>query len=198
MRVFGLTGGMASGKSTVARLIAARGIPVFDADQAARTVVEPGQPALADIIEKFGRGVLQADGTLDRAALATIVFRDDDQRKELEAITHPHIRQEIQRQIDAADKAGHRAVVVEAALLVESGWYKQMDGLIVVSCPREIQIQRILARDGVSMEQAEARLDAQLPGDARLPLADYVIDNSGLVGRLDAQIDELARELTAS
>lgn len=191
MRVYGLSGGIACGKSTVARLLRDAGIPVFDADQAARTVVEPGRPALDAIVAAFGTSVLTPGGELDRAALAEVVFHDEDARKRLEAITHPAIRAEIGRQVLEAAGAGHDVAVVDAALMVETGWYQQFAGLVIVWCPARDQAARLMARDGVGPEDAESRIAAQMPIDEKRDLADFVVDNSGPPEALPAQVEAL-------
>ena len=191
MRVFGLTGGIASGKSTVANELIERGIPVFDADAAAREVVEPGQPALADIVDAFGVEVLRKDGRLDRKALGAIVFADDEARARLEAITHPRIRERIGEQVLSAAADGHDVAFVDAALMVETGWYEQFAGLVVVWCPVATQLERLMTRDEIDAEAARARIDAQMPIDEKREKADFVVDNSGSLDELDAQIDAL-------
>lgn len=198
MQVFGLTGGIASGKSSVGRLLVERGIPVFDADAAARVIVEPGQPALREIAAAFGQEVISADGALDRKKLGTLVFDDDAAREKLEAITHPRIRAEIGRQIMEAAAAGHEIAVVDAALMVETGWYEQFAGLIVVWCPSDVQLERLLSRDAISEQDARARIAAQMPIDRKRDLADYVVDNSGPLEALPEQVDALVEWLSGA
>lgn len=195
MRVFGLTGGIASGKSTVAQRLVERGIPVFDADAAARWIVEPGRPALVEIATAFGDGVIAADGTLDRKALGAIVFDDDDARARLESITHPRIRERIGAQILEAASAGHEVALVDAALMVETGWYEQFAGLVVVWCPVATQRERLMKRDDIDADAAQARIDAQMPIDEKREKADFVVDNSEGLEALDAQIDALVEWL---
>jgi len=193
----GLTGGIASGKSAVADRFAARGIVVVDADVAAREVVAPGQPALADIVAAFGDGVLQADGTLDRAALRRHVFGDDAARRRLEAILHPRIRVRMHEQ---ARRAGGPYVIVAIPLLAEGGGrlaYPWLDRILVVDVPREVQLARLVRRDGIELPLAERMLAAQADRASRLAIADDVIVNEGALALLDAEVDALDRRYRA-
>jgi len=189
----GLTGGIASGKSAVADRFAAHGIAVVDADVAARDVVAPGQPALAEIAAVFGDGVLQADGTLDRAALRRHVFDDDAARRRLEAILHPRIRVRMREQ---AQRAGGPYVIVAIPLLAEGGGrlaYPWLDRILVVDVPREVQLARLVRRDGIEPALAERMLAAQADRASRLAIADDVIVNDGALALLDAEVDALDR-----
>jgi dephospho-CoA kinase len=179
MRVVGLTGGIASGKSTVARMFAELGAPIVDADQLARDVVEPGSDGLAAIVARFGAAVLEKDGRLDRKKLGELVFADARARADLEAILHPRIAAESQRQIAAHAEAGAGIVLYEAALIVENGLHRGLGGLIVVAVPPAVQIARLMARDGLDRAACEARLAAQLPLADKIAAADHVIDNAG-------------------
>ena len=193
----GLTGGIASGKSAVATLFAARGVVVVDADVAAREVVEPGEPALAEIAQAFGSDVVQADGRLDRASLRRHVFGDDAARRRLEAILHPRIR--IRLHEDAARAAGPY-VVVAIPLLAEGGGrtvYPWLERILVVDVPRELQVARVMARDGIDAALAERMLAAQASRQARLAIADDVIVNDGAIEALDAHVDALDRRYRA-
>lgn len=181
----GLTGGIASGKSTVADMFADLGVAVIDTDVIAREVVEPGQPALAEIRAAFGDGVIAADGTLDRAAMRAIVFGDAEARQRLEAILHPRIGEATRTQADAA---GGPYQVIVVPLLVESSLRHFVDRILVVDCDEEIQVARLLARDAESEIQARRMLAAQSSRDARLAIADDVISNEG--GR-DATRDQV-------
>jgi dephospho-CoA kinase len=185
-----LTGGIASGKTTVANLFATHGVPVIDTDVIAREVVEPGQPALAAVVEAFGTQVLAEDGRLDRPRLREQIFGDADARRRLEAILHPAIRAEMERQSRAA---GGRYQVLVIPLLVEGGRRDHIDRVLVVDVPEATQIERLLRRDGVPREQAEAALRAQASREARLAFADDVIENTGDVAALEARVDELHR-----
>ena len=193
----GLTGGIASGKSAVADRFAARGIAVVDADVAAREVVAPGQPALAEIAAAFGDDVLQADGTLDRAALRRHVFGDDAARRRLEAILHPRIRVRMHEQ---ARRAGGPYVIVAIPLLAEGGGrlaYPWLDRILVVDVPREVQLARLVRRDGIELPLAERMLAAQADRASRLAIADDVIVNAGALALLDAEVDALDRRYRA-
>lgn len=184
----GLTGGIASGKTTAARYFAARGIPVIDADELARIVVEPGQPALEAVVREFGRGVLDADGRLDRRGLRQTVFADPDRRRRLEQILHPAIRGEMMRQATAA--AGPY-VILAIPLLVEGGRATAVDRVLVVDCPPALQRERLLQRDAETPERAEAMLAAQATREQRLAAADDVIVNDGTLAELEAAVDRL-------
>lgn len=172
----GLTGGIASGKSTVADMFADLGVPVIDTDVIARDVVRPGQPALEEIREAFGAGVIAADGTLDRSAMRAIVFGDDAARRRLEAILHPKIREIT---IEQAEAAGGAYQVIVVPLLVESSLRAFVDRVLVVDCDEEIQVARLLERDTESEQQARKILAAQSTRDERLAIADDVIENEG-------------------
>jgi dephospho-CoA kinase len=183
-----LTGGIASGKSTVADLFAALGVPVIDTDVIARQVVEPEQPALAKIAATFGSDVLDAEGRLDRRRMRERIFSDPDAKRRLEAILHPAIRAEMERQSMAA-QGPYQVLVIP--LLTEGGRRDHVDRVLLVDAPEELQIQRLMMRDGVSHEQAQASLNAQATRAQRLALADDVIRNTGRVDDLRAQVAEL-------
>ena len=194
VRIWGLTGNIGSGKSTVGRLLAARGIPVVDADQVAREVVEPGRPALREIAARFP-GVLRPDGTLDRKALAARIFADEVERVALERIIHPRIAQEVATRMAALASAGQGTAVYEAALIVENGLQRGLDGLIVVTAPAEAQIARLRLRDGMSEEEARARIAAQLSAGEKAKLATVVIENDGSEADLSARVDRLVERM---
>jgi dephospho-CoA kinase len=176
----GLTGGIGSGKSTVARIFGDLGARVIDADVVARDLVRPGYPLLAQIAEAFGPEVLLPDGELDRARLASIIFADAEKRRALEAILHPPIMREIDLLATAFGRAERDAVVVvEAALIVEIGRAGEFDRLVVVWATPEQQLQRLMARDGFGREEAERRLAAQMPLEEKRRAAHLVVDNSG-------------------
>ena len=194
----GLTGGIGSGKSEVSKRLAALGAVVVDADKAARAVVEPGTPGLARIAETFGAGVLQDDGSLDRAKLAEIVFADEEALGRLNAIVHPLVH-EWMRSADtaAADSRGAGAVVVhDVPLLAEGGRGSEFDLVIVVDVPPEVQIERLEGR-GMPADQARARMAAQVTREKRLAVADIVIDNSGTLDDLDRRVCEVWSDLRA-
>jgi dephospho-CoA kinase len=194
MRVFGLTGSIGSGKSTIARMLRARGVPVVDADQIAREVVEPGRPALKEIAQRFP-GVVAADGTLDRKALAARVFHDAAEREALNHITHPRIAEEVAARMGALAGAGQPVAVYEAALIVENGMHRGLDGLIVVTAPEDSLLSRLRERDGMTREEALARLAAQLPAADKARHATFVIDNSGPEADLAPQVDRLLKQM---
>ncbi len=183
-----LTGGIASGKSAVEQRFAARGIEIIDADQVAREVVAIGTPGLAAIVDAFGIGVLAADGSLDRQAMRQRVFADAASRHRLEAIVHPLVRRSMMQRAGEVQSAYAMLVI---PLFVESGEYGWVDRVLVVDVPREIQIARLLRRDGIGRELAEAMLDAQATREQRLAVADDVIDNRGDLRTLDDAVEML-------
>jgi dephospho-CoA kinase len=194
----GLTGGIGTGKSTVAAMFRALGCPVIDADRLAREVVEPGQPALAEIAREFGPGVLDDGGRLDRKALAAIVFADADRRRRLEAITHPRIRERLAQRLDALARAGFDGVVIfDAAVIVESGAYREMDRLVVVVADEATQLARLRGRDGLGEEEALRRMRSQMPLADKARLAHHVIDNSGDRAATEAQVRRVYAALAA-
>lgn len=179
MHLFGLTGGIASGKSTVAARFRARGVPIIDADALAREVVAPGTDGLRAVVEAFGQAVLGPDGALDRKAVARIVFADVAARRRLEGITHPLItRLGMQRAAEHAAR-GESLVCYEAALIVENGVADAFRPLVVVACPEDVQLARIRSRDRASAEDALARIRAQKPLAEKVAVADVVVDTSG-------------------
>jgi dephospho-CoA kinase len=184
----GLTGGIASGKSTIARRFMDLGIPVIDADEAARAVVAPGKPGLAAVVERFGSSVVVENGELDRRALRELVFRDPQLRHTLEAILHPLIRADMER---SAQMAAGPYVVMAIPLLIEGGSRDRVDRILVVDVDEAVQMQRLLARDGCSPEQAHAILAAQATRSARLAAADDVLLNTGTVTDLRQSVDAL-------
>ena len=183
--IIGLTGGIASGKTTVSDLFAELGVPVVDADIAARRVVEPGQPALAELTTAFGHDILTGAGTLDRKRLRERAFADAGLRQSLEAILHPRIREHMEAELAACD--GPYAIMA-VPLLVEGDLLQRVDRVLVVDVPEEVQIQRLIQRDGSSRAQAQAMLQAQSPRDVRLQHADDIIDNTGSIDELRRQI----------
>lgn len=184
----GLTGGIASGKSTVAEHFRALGVPVIDTDVIAREVVEPGQPALAEIADTFGDGVIRDDGSLDRAALRELIFAVDGARKKLEAILHPLIREEAVRQANAAGGA-YQVIVVP--LLTASPLKLFVDRILVVDCDEGTQLERLRLRDGENEDSARRILAAQSSREERLDIADDVIVNDGSLDALEARVDAL-------
>lgn len=184
----GLTGGIASGKSTVADMFADHGIPIIDTDVIARQVVMPGQPALDEIRRFFGDAVFDEDGLLDRAAMRKLIFADSGRRRRLESILHPRIQQETIRQADAAN-GDYQVIVVP--LLIESRLRDAVDRILVVDCDQKAQIQRLLARDAESEPQARRILATQASRDERLAIADDVINNDADLASTRSQVDKL-------
>ncbi len=195
MHLFGLTGGIASGKSTVAARFRARGLPVVDADALARDVVVPGSAASAEIREAFGDGVFAPDGTLERKALAAIVFADDAKRKRLNAITHPKIAVLSAQCASDLKARGEPLACYEAALLVENGLAGAFSPLIVVAASLASQVARAMLRDGASAAEAEARVKAQMPLAAKVAVAAIVIQNDGSLDALRLRADEALVEV---
>ncbi len=189
--VVGVTGGIGSGKSAVTDRFEALGITVVDADLAARVVVEPGRPALAAIAEHFGDDILQADGTLDRAALRAVVFADDAERRWLESLTHPLIGQEILDQLTASTSP---YTILASPLLLETTQRDLVDSVVLVDVPVEVQVSRTMARDDNDEAQVRRIIAAQMPREEKLARADIVIDNSGTLEALDARVAELHDE----
>ncbi|MGB7905563.1 MAG: dephospho-CoA kinase [Steroidobacteraceae bacterium] len=185
-----LTGGIASGKTTVADLFAAHGVPLIDTDVIAREVVEPGQPALTAVAQAFGSDVLDRDGRLDRRRLRAIIFGDATARGQLEAILHPAIRAEMERQSVAAAQDGPYQILV-IPLLAEGGQRNHVDRVLVVDAPETVQVERLMARDAVTREQAEASLRAQAQRATRLGIADDVVTNTGRIEDLRQQVAAL-------
>ncbi|MCE0734507.1 dephospho-CoA kinase [Halomonas sp. G15] len=196
--IIGLTGGIASGKSTVARAFEALGAPWVDADDVAREVVEPGEPALAEIAERFGAEVLNSDGTLNRRALREIVFHNDNEseseRRWLESVTHPRIRERLIAHLERLAASGAPYVLLVSPLLFESGQYQMVDRALVIDVPEALQIQRTAARDDVDEAQARAIITAQMPRTERLARADDVLDNGGSETEMRRQVAELDRQ----
>jgi len=184
----GLTGGIASGKSTVARRFTELGVPVIDADAAARAVVAPGTPGLAAVSERFGPGVLADNGELDRRALRDLIFKDPALRQDLEAILHPLIRADMEQ---SAELAVGPYVVMDIPLLVEGGSRDRVDRILVVDVDEAVQLQRVVARDGCTEQQARAILASQASRTARLAAADDVLPNTGTVTDLRQAVDRL-------
>lgn len=193
MPLIGLTGGIASGKSTVGELLKQKGALVIDADAVAHEVVEPGRPALEEIRKRFGDQVIADDGTLDRAELGRRIFVDEDARRALNAIMHPRIFEEIQRRVRGQRR--NRVVVYEAALLAEtyeaSLEWLEIDAVVVVDCPVEQQVERLLSERGMDRREAELRVASQADRADRLSRATYVIHNSGSLSELRRQVDQM-------
>jgi dephospho-CoA kinase len=194
MLLVGLTGGIGSGKSTVARMLEARGAVVFDADILAREAVAPGTPGHDAVVARFGADVLAPGGEVDREALAAIVFADPAARRDLEAIVHPEVRRLFAEGCEA-HRDTEAVVVFSAPLLVETGMHSAFDVLVVVSAPVQTQVERLLRDRGMSEEQVRARIDAQAPLEEKAAVADVLVDNEGPLEELDGQIDRLWQDL---
>lgn len=192
--VVGLTGGVASGKSVVARAFEDLGVSVLDTDALAREVVTPGSPALKEIVEAFGRGVLDAEGNLDRRAMRRQVFEDESARRRLEAILHPRIAELLQTRLA---EIGDPWCIVAIPLLVEAGWTDRVDRVLVVDVPTQTQLARLVARDGIDEAAAQRMIDAQASREDRLALAHDVVDNSGDLEDLAGLVNQLFRSYQA-
>ena len=190
MLKIGLTGGVASGKSTVAGLFEALGAPLIDTDVLAREVVEPGEPGLAAVRDEFGPAVLTERGELDRRKLRSIVFADDGKRRRLESILHPLIRERLLAKLERLDAP---YVIIAVPLLIETDFAKLVDRILVVDAPVEVQLARLMARDGSTRAEAQAIIDAQVDRETRLARADDIIDNSGDLASTRAQVEALHR-----
>lgn len=197
MKLIGLTGGIGSGKSTVAQLLVRHCWELVDADQIARDIVEPGQPALTELAQAFGEDILQEDGSLDRGLLASRAFSSREKTAVLNSITHPRINEETQARFDAARQAGADFVVYDMPLLVDKGLHKDMDATIVVDVDAEERVRRLVAYRGLDEEDARRRIAAQIPDDVRRAVADFIIDNNGPLEALDEQVEGVAEKLRA-
>jgi dephospho-CoA kinase len=196
VKIYGLTGGIASGKSTVSRMLRELGAQVLDADVIAREVVEPGTPGLQAVAERFP-GVLDADGRLDRAKLGARVFGDPQERAALNALLHPLIGQQFLLRTQALAEQGVERVIYDAPLLIENRLHEAMNGVVLVWVPREVQKARLMGRDGLDEAAAEARLAAQLPLDEKRQHATWLVDNSGDMGTTRARVEEVWRAMLA-
>lgn len=185
----GLTGGIGSGKSTVARIFESRGAVVIDADAIAREIVEPGEPALAALVTEFGPRILREDGTLNRGELASMAFTDQAATARLNAIMHPLIRAESERRLAEAQTEGTPAVVYDMPLLVETGQRDLVDVVVVVDVPEQLQVERAVGSRGLDEDDVRRRIDVQASRPERLAVADFVIDNSGTIEHTRAQVD---------
>jgi dephospho-CoA kinase len=194
MLLVGLTGGIGAGKSTVAAMLHERGARMIDADDLARLAVRKGTTAFDRVIEAFGSGVVAADGELDRAALAAIVFIDPERRRELERITHPEVARLLQEAIEPL-RSTDDVVVYASPLIVETGGTDAFDVLVVVAAPEEEQLRRVGAQRGMAESDARARMAAQASEDERAAAADVILDNGGTLDELEAQVDRLWRDL---
>jgi dephospho-CoA kinase len=194
----GLTGGIASGKSTVSRMFGELGCKVIDSDQITRKLFEAGTPVNAAVAEAFGPRVVARDGSIDRRVLGEMVFENADLRQKLNSIVHPAIKQRQSEFLaQAAAEDPHAIGIVEAALIVEVGTYRSYDKVVVVTCPPKIQRERLRERSGLTPEQIETRIASQMPMEEKVKFADFVIDNSGDIGRTHQQVEDVYRQLRA-
>lgn len=191
----GLTGGIGSGKSTVADLLSSEGFLIVDADQVARDIVEPGQPALAELAEAFGQDILKPDGTLDRAGLAAKAFVSEEQTALLNAITHPRIAEESARRFNEAEDQDAKVAVYDMPLLVEKGLDRKMDLVVVVDVDVEERVRRLVEKRGLTEDDVRRRIASQVPDDVRLKAADIVVDNNGTLEDLHAEASKLIAEI---
>ncbi|WP_320164615.1 dephospho-CoA kinase [uncultured Trichococcus sp.] len=191
--ILGLTGSIATGKSTVAKLFLSAGIPVVDADLGARAVVLPGAPGLADIVRHFGEDYLLPDGTLDRKRLGELIFSDREKRAELDALLKERIQHWIHAEKERYINEGHDLIVLDIPLLYEGGYQDSCDAVMVVYVPAEIQLQRLMSRNHLDADEAARRMQSQLSIEKKKELADFVIDNSGTIEETEKQVNEWLR-----
>lgn len=192
MKVLGLTGNIASGKSSVAAMFEELGARIIDADEIARLVVEPGKPAWNEIIDRFGKEILETDNTINRKKLGDVIFNDEEKRRTLNEITHPRIIGKIREMVNEYGKESIPIVIIEAALIVEKGGLRDLiERLIVVTSDEESQIKRLMERNGYSREEAVSRLRSQMPAREKVKHADYIIDNSGPLQKTRKQVKDL-------
>jgi dephospho-CoA kinase len=196
MLLVGLTGGIGSGKTTVAGLLAGRGAVVVDADELAREALEPGTRAFKHVSDLFGQEVLTTDGRIDRAALANVVFSDEEKRMALESITHPEVFRLLAEAVEKLRETGS-IVVFDAPLIIETGFHQAVDVLVVVTAPVEQRIERVRRDRGMTEAEAAVRIAAQTDPEARDAAADFLISNDGGLEELEARVDELWAELEA-
>ena len=198
MKLVGLTGGIASGKSTVAKILERLGAAIVNADVLAREVVEPDQEAWKDIVDRFGPDVLQSDQTLDRQKLRTVIFNDPDARKKLEAIIHPRVRALAEQRIREHGTAGFAIVVYEVPLLFEAKIHEWLRPVILVACDADTQRHRLEQRDQIDSAAAQKIIDAQMSLEEKRRLADYVIENNGSLSDLERQVREVLAKIQAT
>ncbi|TWH49374.1 dephospho-CoA kinase [Sporomusa sp. KB1] len=195
MYLIGLTGGIASGKSTVSRMLSELGAFIVDADKLSREVTQPGKPAWQEIIEKFGQDIVQDNGEIDRKHLGQLVFANKQARSELEEITHPHIEAAAKAAMAAASAGGFAVVVLDAPLLIEVGWHTRVDAVWVVYVNEQTQLKRLMARDNSGREAAQARINAQLSLTEKLKYADVVINNGDAIEITKKNVQKAWKEI---
>ncbi|KYO64291.1 dephospho-CoA kinase [Thermovenabulum gondwanense] len=199
MKVIGLTGGIASGKSTVSGILREKGAYIIDADEISKALVEPGKPAYLEIVKHFGQEILNEDGSLRRKKLGRIVFADKEKLALLNKITHPKIIEEIKRRLEEAANRNENVVVIDAALLIELGLYKMVDEVWLVTIDEKTQLERLLKRDSFLEEkEAKDRIRAQMPQEEKVKYATRIINNSGDFSQLLKQVEDYWRELVES
>ena len=194
----GLTGGIATGKTTISNYLKTKGIPVLDADEYARKVVEPGTPGLTDIVNTFGKQVLQSDGSLNRKLLGQIIFNDMTARQTLNDITHPRIQQMMTVELQKLAKDKTPLVILDIPLLLENHNIAGADAIMVVTVPESIQLNRLMQRNNLTKEEAQGRIDAQMPLSEKEKLADFIVDNSGTIANTLTQVDKVIQKITES
>lgn len=195
MRVVGLTGGIATGKTTVARMLASHGLPVIDADELAREVVAPGKPAWHEVVSAFGRQILNEDTSLNRARLREIVLQDPAARRRLEDLIHPRVRREVKRRLSELSTAGCEVAVVEVPLLFEAGWADLFHVIVAITAPEEVCVQRLVERHRVSREVARLWIESQMPQEEKARRASWAIANDKDLEGLKTQVEGLVRTL---
>jgi len=198
MKLVGLTGGIASGKSTVAKILESLGAAIVNADTLSREVVEPDRDAWKEIVAAFGAGVLQPDQSLDRQKLRTIIFNNPDARRKLESIIHPRVRALAKQRIREHTAAGYGVIVYEVPLLFEGNLHEWLRPVILVACDVDTQLQRLQQRDGLDRAQAQRHIDAQMSLAEKRRLADYVIENNGSLDELKRQVEAVLEKITAT
>ena len=196
MYMIGLTGGIGSGKSTVAEMLRAHGLQVVDADQIARDIMEPGSPVLDDVAAVFGADLIGSDGALDRAGLAARAFASEEQTQKLNAITHPAIRAESARRFSQLERAGEKAAVYDMPLLIELGMNEDMDMTVVVDVDADERVRRLVAHRGLDENDARNRIERQIPNAQRRAAADEILDNNGTLADLERQVEALVDKIT--
>lgn len=194
----GLTGGIATGKTTISNYLKTKEIPVLDADEYARKVVEPGTSGLTDIVNTFGKQVLQSDGSLNRKLLGQIIFNDMTARQKLNDITHPRIQQMMTDELQKLAKDKTPLVILDIPLLLENHNIAGADAIMVVTVPESIQLNRLMQRNNLTKEEAQRRIDAQMPLSEKEKLADFIVDNSGTIANTLTQVDKVIQKITES
>lgn len=193
--IIGLTGGIASGKSTVASFFKAQNIPVIETDQIAKTVLSPGSDAYDRVVQHFGEAILLSEGIINRKALGERIFKNESERETLNQIVHPEVRTITQSKVDVLKKEDHDLIVIDVPLLFEAGFDQDVDSTLVISVPKEIQIERLMARDGIDKAYALKKINAQIPLKEKRQRADYVIDNRGSILATKNQFYEVLKFL---